>query len=146
MSQDSINDCPFCDPNQSYRYIRELSLVRAVYPKSPACNYHVLLMPKRHVQTLDSLTSQEVADLFGLLAEVVEVGRKHIQGFVGYNVLSNNGSEAVNQRVKHCHVHVFLRSSQESDDPLIGKSHDPQPLSSQQLEKMKELQAWITEK
>lgn len=135
--------CPFCDDTQAYRYLADAPLARAVYPKSPTCAYHVLIMPKRHVQCFDELSAAEVGQMFAILQRVVAAGRANIKDFVGYNLLSNNGSEAVNQRVKHCHMHVFLRGGQDTDDPLASRSHTPQPFTEAELQNMRKLQGWL---
>ena len=144
MSTDLPTNCPFCDDTQQYRFITETELVRAIYPKSPACNFHMLLVPKTHRQTLDELTEDELQQLFQLLQRTVRIAREQIPGFIGYNVLSNNGSEAVNQRVKHAHVHLFLRTEQETGNPLEpSHSHEPLPLTDEQKNYMKQLQTWL---
>lgn len=80
--------------------------------------YHVLLVPQRHVVCLDELEPNEAADLHGLLARLVAAARTHIQGYVGFNIESNNG-RAAGQEVEHAHVHLYLRDAS-----------DPSPFSS----------------
>lgn len=132
--------CPFCDTTQNYRYVYEGNLLRAIYPKAPACRHHVLLVPKRHVQQLDQLTVAESAELFSMLRYVVGKATAGLPGFIGFNILSNNGGPAVRQHVPHCHMHVFLRTAQDHSDPLRpGDSNTPPPLSDEQLTNMHEL-------
>lgn len=139
--------CPFCDEEQSYRYILEMEKVRVVYPKDPACAFHVLITPKRHVQFLDQLTTSEheqISVLLRLLA--VEARRRLGESFIGYNVLSNNGTALVNQRVKHCHVHVLLRTTDDDELDLLSSRHKDRPteLTTTQLTNMAELQSWFS--
>lgn len=112
------NYCPFCDLDESYRFLLENETTRAIYPKNPALKFHVLLTPKRHIKQWDSMTFEEIQDIQKLL----KVLCRHFgqtENLIGYNMLSNNGSPEVNQRVDHAHMHVFFR---QNDDPDPFKS------------------------
>ncbi len=138
-------DCPFCDETQRYRTIVESAHMRAIYPKAPACQYHVLLMPKRHCAHFDELKNEEVAELHDLLQKLVAVAKENIPDFIGYNLLSNNGGPAVRQRVMHCHMHVFLRSKSDIDDPVMGKhSGTPPELSESDMKNLADLRKWLS--
>lgn len=135
------NTCPFCDTAQKYRYIMETDSVLAMYAKSPACRYHILLMPKRHAPTLDSLNESEILELHQTLQTLVDRARSKLPGFIGYNVLSNNGGPAVRQRVPHCHVHLFLRVAEENADPFtVQHKATASELTAEQMSNLKELQ------
>jgi len=143
------NICPFCDQKQSYRVIRQGQFFKLVYPKSPAIAHHVLIVPTRHVKTFDEITPEYMQDFVELLSELVQKARGHLgASFLGYNLLSNNGSEAVNQRVPHAHIHIFLRTDQDESDPVKDKSdhqQTPPPLTEQQLENLATIKAWYTQ-
>ncbi len=144
LESNSNLNCPFCDNTQSYRYLAETELVRAIYPKSPASNYHILLMPKRHEQFLHNLDDGETLQLHNLMQGFVQAAQKNIPDFAGYNILSNNGSEFVNQRVKHAHVHLFLRSNSDKTDPIrTPHAGDPKPLTEDQLKIVEQLKKWL---
>jgi histidine triad (HIT) family protein len=66
---------------------------------------HVLLVPRRHVETLGDLPDALVAPLFGvarLLAGAVEIAMEAEGSFVALN-------NRVSQSVPHLHVHVVPR-------------------------------------
>ncbi len=115
-------NCPFCDKTQSYRYVLECKKVRAIYPLGPACAYHVLITPKRHIQLLSDMSDQEWQEVMKLLRQLHNGFRMHIDGYIGYNILSNNGDVGINQQVPHAHMHVFLRHIGDLTDP-IRKPH-----------------------
>ncbi len=115
--------CPFCDPKQNYRFLMEKKLVRALYAKNPACRYHVLIVPKRHIKHIDELTDGEWAEFLDIV-KTMDMTMRSLEEYIGYNLLSNNGDERIRQRVDHCHIHMFLRTKDEQDDPLISK-HSP---------------------
>lgn len=112
------NNCPFCDDAQRYRYIVEGKTVRMIYPKSPTCTYHLLIVPHRHVAQFDELSSEELLEAHTLIKGLVKRAKATISDFTGYNLMSNNGGPAVRQHVMHCHVHIFLRAESEKVDPF----------------------------
>lgn len=76
---------------------------RDIAPKAPV---HVLVIPRRHVASMDEvggLTAEERADM---LLFIAEVARK--EGLVqrGYRVTANHGPDAL-QSVFHLHWHVM---------------------------------------
>ena len=76
---------------------------RDLDPKSPT---HVLVVPRRHVRSLQDLPLDEpelAADLLRLCADVAR--REGIEGS-GYRVLTNDGADA-GQTVFHLHFHVM---------------------------------------
>ena len=76
---------------------------RDIQPQAPV---HVLVIPRRHVESADSL-SLEDADLAGeLLMAVAEVARVEGIAESGYRAVTNVGERA-GQSVFHLHVHVL---------------------------------------
>jgi histidine triad (HIT) family protein len=76
---------------------------RDVHPQAPT---HVLVVPREHIpslQTLDISTSPLPAQL---LAMAVEVASKEGLLSSGYRVLTNDGPDA-GQTVHHLHLHVL---------------------------------------
>ncbi|MEW6581159.1 MAG: histidine triad nucleotide-binding protein [Actinomycetota bacterium] len=76
---------------------------RDIAPKAPV---HVLVVPERHVASLDDvdgLTAQERAEMLVVLADVARA-----EGLVasGYRVTTNHGPDA-RQSVFHLHWHVM---------------------------------------
>ncbi len=113
-------ECPFCDKEHS-QTIFQNEFVQIMYPLNPASAYHVLVIPKRHVVHLDDLSSEEWAAIGMAIKRAVNRAKRSISGFIGYNILSNNGDERVSQRVMHCHIHLFLRLQQEQNDPIRSR-------------------------
>lgn len=112
--------CPFCD--ELHPQILLLNpTVKAMYPKSPVCRYHVLIMPNRHVRHIDQMKLIEWDGIRIALSKLLRSVRTE-NGFIGYNLLSNNGDHRVNQRVNHAHLHVFLRFENDTEDPIRARS------------------------
>ena len=136
------NLCPVCEQSQSYRFITETADMRVIYPKSPKMEYHLLITPKKHRDTMDQLSPAEGSQLIELLSSLVSVVKEKVDGFIGYNLVSNNGSKAVNQYVNHAHLHVFLRRAQDPD-PLTRDAKDPVPLNEEQLKTVETIKNWF---
>jgi histidine triad (HIT) family protein len=100
--------CKFCQivAGELANYVvfeDEISL--AFLDNRPLFIGHTLLVPKRHVETLDDLPSEMIGPFFTnvqLLARAVERGLEAEGSFVAIN-------NRVSQSVQHLHVHIVPR-------------------------------------
>jgi histidine triad (HIT) family protein len=110
MSADgTLSDCIFCRIARGElgtEFVAETEAVvafRDIHPHAPT---HVLVIPRRHVASLNDLDPAE----FGLVAELLSVATRvaRQEGIAesGYRVLTNNGPDA-GQTVFHLHAHVL---------------------------------------
>jgi histidine triad (HIT) family protein len=78
----------------------DVMAINDVFPRAP---FHVLVVPRRHVETLSDLDDEPLGGR--LLRAVRKVAR---QGGVGDNfrLVVNNGDRA-GQSVRHLHLHVL---------------------------------------
>jgi histidine triad (HIT) family protein len=79
--------------------------VLAIKDLHPIAPVHLLIMPKKEIANLQSLTDQDLP----LLSEIIVVAKKlaeqlNIQD--GYRLLTNNGS-AAGQTIFHLHFHLI---------------------------------------
>jgi histidine triad (HIT) family protein len=73
-----------------------------IHPQAPV---HVLVIPKRHVDSIAHTTTEDAAMLGQLLATATEVARQqHLDA--GYRLIVNTGPEG-GQTVNHLHVHLL---------------------------------------
>jgi histidine triad (HIT) family protein len=77
-----------------------------LYPINPG---HVLLMPKRHVETLAELNHQELWSLIKITQKLVKAVEKAVSP-EGLNLMINQGT-AAGQVVPHFHLHIIPRNS-----------------------------------
>ena len=78
----------------------------------------MLVVPRRHVGRVESLSPAEWQELFELVRQVaVEV--KGRPGVDGINIGVNSG-ESAGQTVAHAHVHVIPRRKGDAEDPRGG--------------------------
>ncbi len=106
---DARRDCIFCkivDGSLRTDMLVETPRVIAFRDIAPQAPTHVLIVPKRHVDDLSSL-SRDNDDLIGELVHVARLVAEQ-EGIVesGYRLLTNVGSDA-GQTVLHLHWHVL---------------------------------------
>jgi len=107
--------CPFCDPYVEL-FGNEFAYVKMdEFPVSPG---HVLIIPRRHVQSWFNLTREEHAAATILLALTKEYLDSHYSPD-GYNVGVNCG-EAAGQTIPHAHLHVIPRYTNDVPNPRGG--------------------------
>ncbi|MGI8924753.1 MAG: histidine triad nucleotide-binding protein [Fimbriimonadales bacterium] len=71
---------------------------------NPQAPTHILIVPKKHVDSMASATSAD--DLQSLLLAASEVARQEGIDRAGYRVVINSGQQA-GQTVLHLHVHLL---------------------------------------
>jgi histidine triad (HIT) family protein len=72
-----------------------------LYPKAPT---HILIIPKKHIASVNDLTAEDMP----LAAHLFEVAKKvaALQGLKAYKLVINTGSEA-GQVIMHLHMHLL---------------------------------------
>ncbi|KUO51108.1 MAG: HIT family hydrolase [Desulfitibacter sp. BRH_c19] len=109
--------CVFCEI--SYKEILiENELAVAFYDKFPVNHGHVLIIPKRHVETLFDASFEELQDINKLIFEVKNFLEDKYKPD-GYNIGINVG-EAAGQTIFHLHYHIMPRYVGDVEDPRGG--------------------------
>lgn len=115
--------CPFCgiisgaDPAEREVY-RDQSIV-AFFPTEPATLGHVLVVPRRHVESIWELATGEASQLSAAVLKIAHAIRRGLLP-EGLNIIQSNG-EVATQTVPHLHVHLVPRWS----DDQIGSIWPP---------------------
>ncbi|HHY62518.1 MAG TPA: HIT family protein [Bacillota bacterium] len=109
--------CIFCNLPKE-KVIAENDLALAFYDAYPVNEGHVLIIPKRHVETYFDATQDEKNAISLLLAKAKEKldERFHPDG---YNIGVNVGA-AAGQTIFHLHVHLIPRYAGDVPDPRGG--------------------------
>jgi diadenosine tetraphosphate (Ap4A) HIT family hydrolase len=112
-----MSTCPFCEPAPAEV---EASSEHAVAMRDgyPVTEGHLLVIPRRHVQSVFDLDEAELADLWRLVARVRDEARRR-PGVTACTVGINDGA-AAGQTVSHAHVHVIPRRHGDVPDPRGG--------------------------
>jgi diadenosine tetraphosphate (Ap4A) HIT family hydrolase len=104
----TMNQCPFCTlPEIKERIIIENDLAFAFPTNIPIVPGHVLIVPKRCVQTFYDLTKKEKTAIDDLLHRISN-GLKKTFDAEGFNYAWNEGPMA-GQGVLHFHLHIIPR-------------------------------------
>lgn len=74
---------------------------RDLHPQAPV---HVLVIPRRHIGSLDA--ADDVAELGALMQLATTVARQEGVAAAGYRVVTNIGDQG-GQTVHHLHLHVL---------------------------------------
>lgn len=86
--------------------IYENEYVYAFKDIHPAAPVHVLVIPKKHIESLNDVTEENViyvAEVMKAIKEVAKIVDIHDKG---YRVITNTGNDAC-QVVKHLHFHLL---------------------------------------
>jgi len=101
--------CLFCriaNGEITAKKVREDDDVVAFHDINPQAPTHVLVIPRKHIPTLDDLTEGDAATIGMTLVRSAQIARElHLDG-EGYRLVINNG-EAAGQTVFHIHVHIL---------------------------------------
>ena len=103
-----MSDCLFCKivegeiPSKKVLETDDLVAFHDVNPQAPV---HLLLIPRKHLASLDEVGPED-ADLMGkLVAAIPALARDHLNGG-SYRVVNNCGADA-GQSVFHIHFHIL---------------------------------------
>ncbi len=103
-----MKDCLFCQivghqlPADT---VAETELALAFRDINPQAPCHILVIPKKHVATLDEATPEDQELLGHLLLVAQEIAREqHLDS--SYRIVINNGAGA-GQTVFHIHIHLL---------------------------------------
>ena len=104
-----MEDCLFCkiaDGRIPSRKAYEDDEVLAFFDIDPQAPVHVLVIPKRHIQSADALTEADANTLMAMFAAAKRVAHELGVAESGYRLVTNIG-EAAGQSVPHLHLHLL---------------------------------------
>ena len=103
-----MSDCLFCKiiegeiPSSKVYEDDDICAFRDVEPQAP---FHILIVPKKHLASLQDCTEEDIMLLGKLLNKVKEIAE--IAGITnGYRLVSNYGEDGF-QTVNHLHFHLL---------------------------------------
>jgi histidine triad (HIT) family protein len=103
------SDCLFCRivageiPSDQVYSDDQVIAFRDIAPKAPV---HVLVIPRRHVDSFAGLDEADAGLVIALVAAANRVARQEGVAESGYRVATNVGSDA-GQSVGHLHLHLL---------------------------------------
>jgi histidine triad (HIT) family protein len=102
-------DCLFCKivagdvPSEEVTSSQGTYAFRDINPGAPT---HVLVVPRRHIESAATVTADDAATLAEVIATAQEVARREGIADSGYRLVFNVGDDALNS-VPHLHLHVL---------------------------------------
>ena len=103
-----MSDCLFCkirDGEIPSNKVYEDDKVLCFHDVDPQAPVHCLLIPKKHIASLDAATEEDKELISHIMLKIPELAKQ--QGIeTGYRVVINNGPDAF-QTIKHLHFHVL---------------------------------------
>ncbi len=103
-----MNDCVFCgvvDGSAAAEIVYSGPEAVAFLDRSPVFKGHVLVVPRRHVETLPDLTEEELAPFFAVVQRVARVMPAALDADGTFVAINN----VISQSVPHVHAHVVPR-------------------------------------
>ena len=103
-----MSDCLFCkiaDGEIPSNKVYEDDEILAFHDVAPQAPVHFLIVPKRHMESLDDTTDEDAALLAHIMLKIKDIA-KELGLENGYRVVINTGEDGM-QSVKHLHVHVL---------------------------------------
>lgn len=103
-----MSDCIFCKIGTheiSSNVVYEDEKLICFHDLEPQAPVHVLVIPKKHIESLDDVGEDEQALLGYIMYKIHDIA-KILELENGYRVVSNNGDDAF-QTVKHLHFHIL---------------------------------------
>ncbi|OGG14592.1 histidine triad nucleotide-binding protein [Candidatus Gottesmanbacteria bacterium RIFCSPHIGHO2_01_FULL_39_10] len=103
-----MKDCIFCKiikgeiPGKFFYKDKDLVVFHDISPKAPV---HVLLVPVKHIESLQYITREDEKLIGKVMAKIPEIARK-LGIDDGFKIAVNNGRIA-GQIVFHLHIHIL---------------------------------------
>ena len=107
-----MEDCIFCKiaaheiPSKA---AYEDDLIYSFYDLEPQAPVHVLIVPKKHIESLDTTTDEDAQLLAHMMLKVKEIAAS-LGLENGYRAVINTGEDG-GQTVKHLHIHLLGKRS-----------------------------------
>ncbi|GAA0747340.1 histidine triad nucleotide-binding protein [Clostridium oceanicum] len=104
-----MTDCIFCkiiEGDIPSEKVYEDELVYAFNDIEPAAPHHVLIIPKKHISSLNDLNEENSKVISHIFIIASKIAKKLGVDKDGYRVVSNCG-EAGGQTVPHVHFHLI---------------------------------------
>lgn len=101
-------DCIFCkiaSKDIPAKVVYEDDLILAFHDLEPQAPVHLLIIPKKHIASMDAVEKEDAALMGHLLNKVKDIAAE--AGLVnGYRLVNNCGEDGL-QTVKHIHFHLL---------------------------------------
>jgi bis(5'-adenosyl)-triphosphatase len=133
-----MQGCPFCEPLVNNSCFLQKGGFRAVYNLAPILPGHALVVPVKHIVSLNELNDSELAE-FVVFSRLVTKVLVQAFGAEGFDWSLQDGAPA-GQTVQHLHLHIVPRKPadlpQGNDWYTLIHENEPKMLDSSSREKL----------
>jgi len=116
--KDPNNPCLFCN-TKNKEYIFENNLAYSTFDTYPVSEFHLLIVPKRHIKNYFELTNNEMIACNKIILLSKNKIEQMDQTIKGFNIGINCGKVA-GQTIMHCHIHLIPRREGDVENPQGG--------------------------
>ena len=116
--KDPNNPCLFCNTSNK-EYIFENNLAFSTFDSYPVSEFHVLILPKRHIKNYFALSNDEIIACNKIILLSKNKIEKMDETIKGFNIGINCGKIA-GQTIMHCHIHLIPRREGDVENPQGG--------------------------
>ena len=88
------------------KVVYEDDLIMAFHDINPQRKVHVLVIPKKHIASLNDLTEEDKELMGHLIVKIPEIAKKLGIAEDGYRVIVNTGKNG-GQEIYHIHFHIL---------------------------------------
>jgi histidine triad (HIT) family protein len=126
-------DCIFCkivSGKIPSKFLKETSNSVSFLDAFPLAKGHVLVIPKKHHQKIQDMTSEENIDLFSLVHEMVS----KVDSITGSTLVAVHNGQEAGQEIPHVHVHLVPRSKNDSAGAIHSMFNSSLTLSESEMD------------
>jgi histidine triad (HIT) family protein len=108
-----LNECLFCkiaNKEIPSTIVYENDYVIAFEDISPEAPVHVLVIPKKHIASLNDINNENSVYIAKIFEAISIISREQGINETGYRIVSNCGKDAM-QTVEHVHFHILGKRS-----------------------------------
>ena len=116
--KDPNNPCLFCNTSNN-EYIFENNLAFSTFDSYPVSEFHILIIPKRHIKNYFELSNDEISACNKIILLSKDKIEQMDQSIKGFNIGINCGKVA-GQTIMHCHIHLIPRREGDVENPQGG--------------------------
>ena len=127
-------DCIFCkiiSKQIPAKILNETSHSICFLDAFPLAKGHVLVIPKKHHQKIQELSTDENSDLFSLVHTMMS----KVDSITGSTLVAIHNGKDAGQEIPHVHVHLVPRSNSDSAGPIHSMFNSSLTLSESEIEK-----------
>jgi len=97
--------CPFCNPTVlKTQTVFDGHRMRVIYNYKPGSDYHLMVIPKRHIEHFSELSQREILEMKDITDKInqVYIKKLNIDNFI---IIQKNGN-LTGRTVEHVHFHT----------------------------------------